>query len=173
MLFRSKQTLIVITADHETGGMICQPKTPKELARLSIQKSSLGVISENLKRTLREKYSQKPMPWEEVQQFLSDNFGLFSEIKLGWEDEKILKDCYYATLAKKQTGSAKDLYADNAKIVAEAAKIYHRKCGINWVGSHSSSFVPVFAVGVGAEEFTHKTDNAEVARTIMRIAKYK
>ena len=168
-----KQTLIVVTADHETGGMIVQPKKPEQLAQLGLQKHSLGVISERLRRILRENYNNKPMPWEEVEEYLADNFGLFREIKLNWEDEKTLKDCYYATLAKKQSGSAKDLYTDNVKIIAEAAKIFNRRCGIHWVSSHTSSFTPVFAVGAGADEFKHQTDNAEVAKTIIRIAKYK
>lgn len=169
-----KQTLIVITADHETGGMICQPKKAAQLAALGLQKASIGTISSNFKKLLAAHNAKDElMSWEEVKDFLTENFGLWGELKVDWDEEKELRDCYYDTVAKRKAGSAKDLYADNAKIVSVAMKIFNRKCGINWVSSHSSSFVPVFAAGVGAEKFTHRTDNAEIAKTIISIAQYK
>ena len=42
-----------------------------------------------------------------------------------------------------------------------------------WVSGHSSGFVPIYVIGAGSQCFTHQTDNAEIAKTIMKVAAYK
>ena len=167
-----KQTLIVITADHETGSLTLSAKKPEKLALLGCQTNNVHYISHMLKQELK-KYKDSPMPWEEVKSFLTKYFGFWDKIDIKWPEERRLRDCYYETIAKKQAGSVKDLYSDNAKITVEAMHILHERCGIYWVGSHSSCFTPVFAIGVGAENFSRQTDNAQVGRDIIRIAQYK
>ena len=49
-----------------------------------------------------------------------------------------------------------------------------RKAMVGWQsGGHSNGFVPVFAIGVGAEEFTGRIDNTEIPKKIAEIAGYK
>lgn len=166
-----KQTLIVITADHETGGLTFDPRSPKTLAKLANQKRSLGRISSNLKKMMNQ--SERPLTWDETKAFLTEQFGLWDSVPVSWNDEKALRDFYEDTIAKNKAGHAKDLYADNAKIVAEAAKIFYENIDIHWTTSHSACYTPVYAIGAGSSSFSHKTDNAEVAKTIAAVAKYK
>jgi alkaline phosphatase len=166
-----KQTLIVVTADHETGFLTLGPRTPEDLARLSHQKHSMNVISGMIKAKMEQR--QDVLSWEETKDFLSEQLGLWTQVKMSWDDEKELRDIYENTVAKRKAGSVKDLYADNAKIVAAAIGILNRKARVYWVSGHSSGYVPVFAIGAGSQLFTHKTDNAEIGRLIMQAAAYK
>ena len=85
----------------------------------------------------------------------------------------MLRDAYESTVAKRKAGSVKDLYADNAKIVAAALGVLNTRARVYWVGSHSAGYTPVYAIGAGSELFTHKTDNAEIGRLIMQAAGYR
>ena len=41
--------------------------------------------------------------------------------------------------------------------------------GVSWAsGGHSNGYVPVFAIGVGAELFTGRMDNTEIPKKISR-----
>ena len=166
-----KQTLIVVTADHETGFLTLGPRNEKDLAQLSVQKHSMNVLSAMLKQQMEER--QDVLKWDEIKDFLGEQLGLWKEVKVSWEDEKLLRDIYEETVAKHKAGSVKDLYADNAKIVAAAVGVLNRRARVYWVSGHSSGYTPVFAIGAGSELFTHKTDNAEIGRLIMQAAAYK
>ncbi len=164
-----KETLIIIAADHETGGLTIAPKRSYHLARLRFQKHSMNVLSDMLKqRMITEKAI---LSWEEIRSFLRKELGLWDEINVSWEDEKMLRDIYEATIAKRDPGSAKDLYADNSKIVSAAVGVLNKSCRISWSnGSHSAGYVPVFAIGPGSELFGRMMDNAEIAKMIRKAA---
>ena len=163
-----RQTLIVIASDHETGGLTFAPREPRHLARLQVQKHSMNVLSDMLKERM---VSQKAiLTWDETKAFLGGELGLWKSIKVSWEDEKMLRDIYEATIARRDPGSAKDLYADNSKIVSAAVDVLNRSCRIYWSGAHTSGYVPVFAIGPGSELFSHRMDNVDVARMIRQAA---
>jgi alkaline phosphatase len=166
-----KQTLIVVTADHETGSLTLSPRNPGDLARLQAQKHSMNVLSSILRTRMEER--QSAFSWEEIKEFLSQELGLWTNVSMRWEDEKLLRDIYEETVAKRKSGSVKDLYADNAKIVSAAIGILNNRSRVYWVGSHSAGYTPVYAIGPGSELFTHKTDNAEVGRLVKQAAGYK
>ena len=165
-----KQTLIIVTADHETGSLTLSPRNDADLARLQNQKHSMNVISDRLKQKMVER--QDVLSWHEIKEFLGEELGLWKAVSVSWEDEKMLRDIYESTVAKRKAGSVKDLYADNAKIVSAAVGVLNRKARVYWVSGHSSGYTPVFAIGAGSQNFTHLTDNAELARTIMQVAAY-
>lgn len=166
-----KQTLIVVTADHETGFLTLGPRNEKDLSLLRVQKHSMNVLSSMLKQRMEER--QDVLSWDEIREFLKKELGLWDLVKMTWNDEKTLRDIYEETVAKRKAGSVKDLYADNAKIVAAAIGLLNQKARVYWVSGHSSGYVPVFAIGAGSQLFTHKTDNAEIGRLIMQAAAYK
>ena len=167
-----KQTLIVVSADHETGGLVVKPKDEVQLARLQNQKYSTGTLSNMLKESIQK--SPEALSWDFVKDFLKEQLGFWDTININWEEEKRLRDIYESTVAKRKAGSVKDLYADNAKIVAEAVAILNNRSGIFWSGGgHSAGYTPVYAIGVGCEKFSHKTDNTQRPKLIKEIAAYK
>ena len=131
----------------------------------------MNVLSGMLKARMQER--QDVLTWDEIRAFLTRELGLWDSVKMSWEDEKMLRDIYEETVAKRKAGSVKDLYADNAKIVAAGVGLLNKKARVYWVSGHSSGYTPVFAIGAGSQLFTHKTDNAEISRLIMQAAAYK
>ncbi len=164
-----KETLIIVAADHETGGLTFAPRMPEDLAKLRVQKHSMNRLSDRLKERM---VSQKAiLSWEEIKTYLSQELGLWKEVEISWEDEKMLRDIYEVTIARRDPGSAKDLYADNSKIVSAAVGVLNKACGITWSSkSHTSGYVPVFAIGAGSERFTCRMDNALLAQRIREVA---
>ena len=166
-----KQTLIVVTADHETGSLTLSPRNAKDLAHLQVQKHSMNTLSSMLRHEMEVR--QDVLSWDEIKAFLGRELGLWDQFSVSWEDEKALRDIYEETVAKRKSGSVKDLYADNAKIVAAGVNLLNRRSRVYWVSGHSSGFVPLYVIGAGSQCFTHQTDNAEIAKTIMKVAAYK
>ena len=73
-------------------------------------------------------------------------------------------------------GVAKDtrtLYASENVIASAARKLLAQKAMIGWTSKgHSNGYVPVFAIGVGAECFTGSIDNTEIPEKIAQVAGY-
>jgi alkaline phosphatase len=59
------------------------------------------------------------------------------------------------------------LYKDLNALAAKSLAILNKKARIGWTSKgHTASAVPVFAIGVGAEQFTGWHDNTEIAPLI-------
>jgi alkaline phosphatase len=165
-----KETLIVITADHETGGMTVG-RGRLNLSVLQYQKKSVDGLSDQLNELVKSKNGK--VSWEDVKNLLTETMGFWKEISISWENEKKLRDAYEATIAKQKDLKKSNLYAENALLAATAKEVMNDIANLGWsTGSHSANYVPVFAIGAGYEQFTHKTDNTEIPKKIMQIAKY-
>ena len=58
-------------------------------------------------------------------------------------------------------------------IAGTARKLMARKAMVSWQSNeHSNGYVPVFAIGAGAEKFTGRIDNTEIPRKIAEAAGY-
>lgn len=157
------ETLIVITADHETGGMALGNGGALDLQLLQYQQCSSDTLSARL-TALCQQYADQ-LKWEQVKVFLADNTGLFDELSVSDEEEKTLQTAYENMM--RQQESLKTLYADINALAAKAKELVNHKAGLGWTThSHTATAVPIFAVGVGAEQFTGWMDNSEVAPRI-------
>lgn len=166
------ETLIVVTADHETGGFVLG-KGPYEL-NLQVLKNQK--VSENgftkVINQLRSKTNNQ-VSWEAVQQALKDNFGFWDKIKLNEKQEARLKTVYEQTLKNQQVKMEKSEYAQDEPIAAEAKRIINEIALTGWTsGGHSAGYVPVFAIGAGAEKFQNRIDNTEIPVKIAEAAGY-
>ena len=73
-----EDTLIVITADHETGGMsigYAGTKYSTALHRLALQKISYQAVDQYLEE-LRKTYPERRVQLPEIMNFITENFGL-------------------------------------------------------------------------------------------------
>ena len=157
------ETLIVVTADHETGGMALGNNQPLRLERLAYQQCSSDTLSARL-TALCQQYADQ-LTWKQVKAFLAENTGLFDELSVTDEEEKTLQTAYENMM--RQQASLKTLYADINALAAKAKELVNHKAGLGWTThSHTATAVPVFAVGVGAERFTGWMDNSDIAPRI-------
>lgn len=166
------ETLIVVTADHETGGIVLGTGEYRlNLKALNNQKMSESGFTKVL-NALRKKYKNN-VPWEAVKTALKENFGFWDEIKLSEKQEERLVNVYENTLKGQNAKMEKSEYACDEALAAEAKRIVSEIALIGWTsGGHSAGYVPVFAIGAGAENFSGRLDNTQIPALIAKSAGY-
>ena len=173
-----KETLILITADHETGGlMLGAGKYEIHPELLAWQKASTPVLTDMFREEFfPEEEPYKAPSWEDVKEFFADNLGLWEKVEVAPKDESALKEVYDKTFGKggNRNLSSENLYSVNYKIVDEAVKCLDRTAGYRFsYGSHSGSPVGLYVTGAGHEAFREVRDNAEIAPLIAKLAGYR
>lgn len=163
------ETLIVITADHETGGLaLGNSDYTLNLQLLQYQRCSAWILSDRISALFKD--NAKPA-WSSVQQVLGDCLRLYREVELTKEEDESLRTAYKKAIAHKSKDT-QTMYKDINEIGATAVRILNRKAKIGWTtGAHSAHAVPIFAIGAGAEQFTGWHDNSEIAPAILRATR--
>ena len=165
-----EETLIVVTADHETGGIVLGTGSYHlNLRVLANQKVSLSKLTSKIKDLRGEKKNK--VSWEEIQVLLSENLGFWNTVSLSKEDEQALKECYLKTFSGKEVDMVKNLYSEDEPLAKLAIRIINQLAKVSWAsGGHSAGVVPVYAVGVGADRFNGRLDNTDIPTIIKELA---
>ena len=165
-----KETLIVITADHETGGLsLGRGGYQLNLDKLRGQKISVGRFSRDLKRTLKA-INPNEFTWEYARNLLRKNFGIWDVIEPKASDIESIRAAYDKLAAALVSGDSK-LSNEINDFTYAAAHTCDRASGIGWQsGSHSNGYVGVYAIGAGADQFTGRFDNTQIPLRIMKAA---
>ncbi|MGL5980882.1 MAG: alkaline phosphatase [Phocaeicola sp.] len=167
------ETLIVVTADHETGGLVLG-KGPYtlNLKALKHQKASENEFTKNI-AALRKKHKNEIVPWEAVKQALKESFGFWGSIELSKEQEDRLKNIYTQTFEEQSTEVHQSEYQKAELIASEARDIMSDIAHLGWGSQgHSAGYVPIYAIGVGAELFQGRMDNIDIPVHIGKAAGY-
>ena len=165
------ETIIVISADHETGGLV-MGRGPYEL-HTDLLKYQTRSIDET-KWILREQYKKSPKRFtrDEVKKQLTAILGLDGPIKIDQKQrERIGRRLDDLEKAIQEGGKVNDRISD----LCETCKhILSEVTLISWAsGGHSNGYVPVYAIGPGTEVFQGRIDNIEIAPAMARIAGYQ
>lgn len=144
-----EETLIVVTADHETGGLALGRRNlgyDTYFGLLNAQQCSKGALKQALGRT---------EDWAAAKTLLGE--------KMGFGGAVALNETEWADLEK--------AYGEGPGRCAErAVELLARRSGTGWTtGSHSATYVPVFALGIGSDLFRGRMDNTQVAGTLRRL----
>ncbi len=156
------ETLIVVTADHETGGLAALDGGPFRPERLLGQSRSGSRLTGEIKALRKNKAG-----WPEALAALEKGLGL-KLAELPEEDRKSLKKAWDDFwLTEKLIES---LYGRLDPLVAEGCKVLVAQAGYRFTSrGHTGADVPVWAQGVGAGAFSGQQDNTEIARKIRSI----
>ena len=167
-----KETLIVVTADHETGGLgLARNGFSLNLKYLKNQEVSQDKLSLSVSNLRKEKNNK--VSWEDIKTLLSDKLGLWNEVPVTWEQEKFLRDEYEISFVKNKVHFEETLYEKSEPIAAKAKEVINQTAGLGWTsGNHTSAYIPIFAIGAGAELFKGKMDNIDLPKHIIKAAKY-
>ena len=168
-----KETLIVITADHETGGIVLGTgKYALNLKALQYQKHSADGLSQRISELRKSKGNK--VTWEDMKTFLGEEMGFWKQFPLSWEQEKTLRDEFEKSFVKNKVVFAESMYSKSEPMAARAKEVMDEIAMIGWVsGGHSAGYVPVFAIGAGSQLFGEKIDNTEIPKRIAKAAGYK
>ena len=171
---KNPETLVLITGDHETGGMtmgFADTGYAFYMERLANQKCSAGAIGAYVKQN-------RPASLEALQPFLAENFGFDFTTTDVKANPMALTDAERARLQKALAHDLKLLARgkrENEKydgkkalrLPTEVKSIFSHKCGIGWTsGSHTALPVLTTAVGPGAERFSGFIDNTDIAKIL-------
>ncbi len=165
------ETLIILTSDHETGGFTIGNSYghyATNLKALASQKCSVDQITRHLQALRSE--TQNRVSWEQVQECLKKDLGFWDTIDIDEENLALLKDIYTMSFVGKMPNE-NNLYSSNEPMAAAAMRIMQKIAYVGWTtGDHTGGLVPVYAIGVGSEEFAVHNDNAEIPLKIAKIA---
>ncbi len=169
------ETLIVVTGDHETGGMtIGYAQTGYNTAFdiLKSQKTSFVAFDEMLAE-------MGSYTFEELLTLVEENFGLVAPGKEAANPALVLDEYEYSRLEKAYNDQLSGnvdgyeeslLYGGYNPISVTLTHILNNKAGIGWTSyAHTGLPVPVYAFGEGAELFSGAYDNTEVAKRLMSL----
>ena len=154
------ETLIIVTGDHETGGMtmgFAGTGYALYVERLALQKCSVGEFARKIKDAQKK---NRDFSFEDAKKLLTKNFGFkFSgDIK---KDPMVLKPGEIKAL--------QEAFKQN-KLHSAARIIINSKAGIGWTsGAHTALPVLTTSQGAKAELFTGFIDNTDIAKKLKTI----
>ncbi|MDE6270739.1 MAG: alkaline phosphatase, partial [Muribaculaceae bacterium] len=164
------ETLIVVTADHDTGGMALGNRTigyKSELQLFNYQRKSKEAFSHECRAMLK---SRRIYTWDDMREKLEEDFGLFKQIPVSEKQEEKLKEMFTKTFELRNSEDQKTLYASFDAFTVAVFNLVNEAAGIGFTTtSHTGNPVPLFAVGVGACNFKGFNNNNEIAPTMLRI----
>ncbi len=165
------ETLIVVTADHDTGGMTIGTKGGNKnpnFAAIDYQRMSKEVFADVCVEMMKDK---KNISWDWMKNFLNENLGLYGAIPVSEDQDEELKEVFEEVFVKGDKDYEKTLYKTFSKFNVEVFDLLAKINGFGWTtSSHTGNLVPVFAIGVGAEAFSPVNNNIEIADKIRKIS---
>lgn len=166
------ETLIIVTADHETGGIsMGTGKYELNLKALGYQKCTQDILSKKLSSLRKSK--NNTVSWDEVKELLQNEMGFWKNVPLKESQEAALKEIYQKSFVENKMAFEENLYSKSEPLAAKAKEILNQIALLGWTsGGHSAGVVPVFAIGTNATDFDKKLDNSEIATKIAKIANY-
>ena len=166
------ETLIIVTADHETGGIVLSRGLYEiNLAAVGNQRITIEKLGKELHKMHDVKGDK--LLWDDVKTFLAENFGFWDKISLTDEQTHRLESSF----KKIMDGTSKDqrtLYQNDDELAVTVRSIMSECAQVGWhVTSHSNGYVPCFAIGVGAEQIHGRIDNTEIPKIVAKAAGWK
>lgn len=169
-----EETLIVVTGDHETGGLtlgFAGTGYSSYIERLQNQTCSLDVF--HAKITTAKK-NNNDLKFEDVKPIISESFGLvFTDdksqvMRVTSSELKTLETAFNAHFANWTKENPQSGY----NLTIAVAKIFNNKAGIAWTtNAHTALPVNTTAYGVGGERFTNAIDNTSIAKILKELIK--
>lgn len=180
------ETLILVTGDHETGGMtIGYAATGYNTAFdiLNAQKMSYVAFDE-LMGDMKE--ANPELTFEDVLPVIKENFGLITasdpDATVEANEPFVLTDYEYTKLAaafaesmmsaEERTDNVETdlLYGGYDPLSVTLTHIINNKAGIGWTSyAHTGTPVAVYATGAGAELFGGSYDNTDIFKKLVDV----
>lgn len=182
------ETLILVTGDHETGGMsIGQATTGYDTAFDILQNQKMSYVEFD-EMINKEKEKNPNLKFEDIMPIIKENFGLMTkdDKDASKNEELVLSDYEYNKLVKafEETMKPSDkrsegteneiLYGGYEPLSVTLTHIINNKAGIGWTSySHTGVPVPVYAMGASSELFNGSYDNTDIFNKLVQACGLK
>ncbi len=185
-----KETLILVTADHETGGLtigFAGTGYSTFFDKLAYQNKSYLTFDAIIKN-YASKTTKANAKLEDLMPEIKKAFGLIlpadpdaaarPAMVLTNHEEQQLRDALIhsmiASAERNYTDEEKILYGTYEPLSVTITHILNNKAGISWTSyAHTGVPVPVFALGMGQELFNGYYDNTDIFKKVKSILKIK
>lgn len=162
------QTLIVVVADHETGGFNLGGYNSYRLLMENLVHQQVSV--ESLSQQLRHLRKTGRGSWEEVKALLGEQLGLWDKVAVTPDEERALRHTHQHCYIEGRNNRVVGLYADNERLAFDAVMLLAKKAHITWTTlTHTGAPVPYYVKGVGAESFIDVRDNTHIPQRIAKM----
>lgn len=162
------ETLIVVTADHDTGGLSIGNDANGYTAHFNLlrhQKMSKEMFSDICKSWLKDSDSHS---WADMEALLRDKFSFWNHVKIEDKETQDLRTLYTKVFEDKNSTDEKSLYNDFNAFASRVFDIISTKAAVGFTtGAHTGNPVPVYAIGIGAEKFGKVLNNTEIPEMIL------
>jgi len=163
------ETLIIVTADHETGGLSLSSPTRLGLNPELLSNQHISVDSFNIKIEQWANLPVKPS-FANILDSLKTAFGLGSEqLPLTTEETQWLEKSYRHRFLHQEDYDNNTNYSDlNVRgLGAKATHLLATKAGFRFTTTgHSATPVPIYVLGQGQELFKGSVDNTDISKII-------
>lgn len=171
-----EETLIVVSADHETGGLVLGLESYRlDLKLLQYQDMSEGAFTNHLQE-MSAKAEDGILLWDEVEAELRQHFGFWDKVRLTDAQTGQLRQAYVETFGMGYgvAEEKQEEYYKVDKLSDLAVKIISERAQIAWgTGAHTAGYVPVYAIGAGQNLFHGQINNIEIPKKIAEAAGLK
>lgn len=157
------ETLILVTADHETGGLTLSKGDRTRLMQQEHSCDRFDEIHVSLYRELGTSF-------EDALQEIETAFGLND---LTPEEAETLRVAYNHTISDDLSAAkAKEQYGVYTPVTSVAEQLLAKRAGLSYTTTgHTSENVPVYALGVGQELFAGTYENTQIPEKLLSIIK--
>ena len=167
-----EETLIVVTGDHETGGLTLGfggTGYCSYIELLGKQKVSSGRFHELLQKAGKE----GGMTFEKAKSLITDNFGLsFADVRSRkTRGTLLLSESEKDGLRKAYDRQFKNgVMQKNSALTQAVVKCFNNKASLAWTsGAHTALPVLTTSCGVKSELFANQLDNTDIAKKLKEI----
>ncbi len=167
-----QETLIVVTGDHETGGLAFNFTgnfNPERFVKaIKGQKKSSTVLNSDFRKWKKEKLAA-----DEVTRRCFDAFGINDATPEEIEKiQSLAETVLTGEKSDKRSIELKKMYGGRNALITACQSMVSQRCGATWTTfSHSATSVKTTAIGVGSELFAGPTDNTDIANNIFKLLK--
>ncbi len=163
------ETLIIVTADHETGGFTMGAGAyelhPDFLASQKVSKDVLSAKIAALRMTKKDDVS-----WNDIKNLLNRELGLWGTIPVNKIQEKVFTQLYKDLILDNSGAVDENLYSKNDLLTKAAIDYVNRTAMTTFAfGSHSGIPVPVYVIGAKSSNFKDCHDNTDIPKTILSV----
>ena len=167
------ETLIVITSDHETGGLsLGSNRMAYEMKPEQMKYQTLSNDAFNARVIKSIKNLSSKVTFEQVMDSVKKYFELGGKVTIDESDKLRLKQAYRAGFETEKSNSEDYMYEKYDPITTTASRILAERAGFGWTSySHTAMPVPLRAIGVGSELFDNLDDNTQLAPVFRQLMK--
>jgi len=171
-----RDTLIVVTGDHETGGMsigFAGTKYTTAYEKIALQKGSYVAFDSDVLNPYKDGRTAASADFSLMIPVMKQWFGI-EYASLEKQEQELLQRAFTRSMKGEVERAAQEstylLYGGYEPFTVTLTHLANQAAGVGWTSySHTGVPVPTYALGVGQQSFDGYYDNTDVFRKLAAV----